>query len=365
MKTKSLFPDKDVHDLLNTCERIAAMYRFPERTPTGVLSDFWHTTFTPSSSESIFRHFSDERGDNERFCSCQPCIRITDLDQLESRWHLLLFHMFTFIVMVPDAFDEVFRELLAVFQSLLPGKEFTFRFLTSLTPSLPDNSYSLSVEKLVSWGIPKERVYTISGTVAYQNAQRTTADGSIVRMIGPKVEVFLEAPNDAWYEIGTFEVATAQFANLPARTVGAFVIGLERFASATRKSFDLARLPARDHFIASLARYFSSESSVSCSPYSPRRVIGPCYSKWIRVAFLLDALHLCSNAVTPKILKENRGVGNHFRRTVRRFLDVTDELGLPLDELFAVTHQELGGEWAAAKEYVLFLKDKFGRSSYQ
>src|SRR5437867_10544224 len=233
MRTKSLIQEEVYTKLLEVFDGIAGErgYEFVE--PTPLVSPFWNSTFTPSSSEIIFRHLNG--GASQQSASaCQPCIRINDLPRLGDGWHLLLFHMISFIRFDLQGYADEINALLIAMSSALGCKPSDLFYTVSTTPVLGRGTSppTLGADLLLELGVPESNIIFCRGTANYQNALLTTAERCNVAMIGPKIEVYVHGSDEVLREVGTFEIAAARIGKSSERNVFAFVVGLERMAGA-------------------------------------------------------------------------------------------------------------------------------------
>lgn len=321
MAIESLIHEPGIVNTASQCVEKSRQHGYKMVDATDLVSEFWRTTFTPSSSETIFRSiWSGEP--LVPISSCLPCIRITDLPLIDDGWHLLHFHMHTFVRFEPVGFLDHFRDLLDWLATLLGTSKNSFYYIASTIKNGPQSfvGLNLSCRELEQWGISADHILPCSGLAAYQDAALQTARNGCVRMIGPKVEVLYPAGNGRLLEIATFEIADTYSPGKPPVPVSAFVIGIERVAALIEGTDDIRRLPVHNTIITSIAAAFLDERFVTR---------GPGHNLLASATLIAVALFHANKYFDTDRPIGNRGVGGHYKKMLRELLRILGLSGVP------------------------------------
>jgi hypothetical protein len=335
MKSKTLFLEPRCSYIIDCLEKMALEQGFCEVSPTPIISPFWQTTFTPSSSEIVFRALNADLKLPDKLCSCQPCIRITDIPKLSDSWHLVLFHMLTFVHRSPQDLSGTILTLLSSIVKLLDIDINNLLFTVSDNP-LIDNSnspLSLGSEALKSLGISEQKILICQGFLNYQKTSLLTGNGWTASMIGPKIEIYYDVPNSLPREIATLEIADASISEGRSETVFACAFGLERLASISYSSLNLFQMPLYSELIEKLSSLIHPSMASS--------TLGK--SEIQEFIVLLDAFIFASPAISDFIENDgsgrrqnNRGINGHYIKLSKALKNKSLGIGLDLNKALEV-----------------------------
>lgn len=326
MKTNTIINEPIYSIILEQFDDLAQQRGYTEISPTSATSWFWRSTFTPSSSELIFRTLRDELNLPNGIYSCQPCIRISDLSNVGDSWHLLLFHMITFLRFDFTNLSEEIRALLEQVAATLEINVNQFYFTVSDNGYLPENTTSVCLGNnlLIDLGIPSENIILCKGSANYQNTSLITNNDDLAQMVGPKIELYVKFPDNSLKEIGTFEIAVTTLENRINKNSFGFAVGLERLATVKAGLKNINELPLHKQVTNLLCeRLFDATMAKS--------QLG--YDAMVEVVALLDGLAY----VTPQF-RENKklaskGLANHYQKIIKELTRITKSFGIPLKDL--------------------------------
>lgn len=335
MKIETLIQEPVYSRILETCIEIANRRGYTSAVPTPIISAFWNTTFTPSSSEIIFRHIKEEKFPSTALFSCQPCIRVTDLPRLYDGWHLLFFHMISFIKFGISSLEDEVIALLEMVSAIVNCKPSDLFYTVSTTPFLPDmeKSIELGANLLLRSGIPVDHIIYCNGSANFQDTTLKTSEKIKVSMVGPKIEVYINYPNNSLREICTFEIAIARMGLKIQKNLFAFVIGLERLGGATDQKLLLNTMPVHKQIIQNLCKNVLHPSMASTS-------IG--YESIAQAVAIADALAFISSQMSGIGDLRNRGLQNHYRRMAKELLRIVSDIGISFNFFLEELTNELG-----------------------
>lgn len=341
MKLKTLIHEPTYDSILDTLIDVSQKNLCSFISPTPLISPFWETTFTPSSSEVIFRSLLDTKPNAiKKFYTIQPCIRINDLPNLVDGWHSLLFHMASFFFLDIDGF-ECF--LSCVLNSMIEASNLKlsdFYFTISPNSYCPNSlpSENLGSDLLKRLNVKEEQIIWCSGTDNYQDSYRISEKRQRVSMIGPKVEIYVMLPNGSkLYEIATCEIANCSLEFIREgekiqRNVFAFALGLERFTSVMNGQTSISLMSQHRQLINEVCNSCLHQSMANSS-------LGK--DAISQVLFIIDALV----AISPEMASNkphNRGITNHYRRMIRELSRTLKGMGISLENLLQVASSKLG-----------------------
>jgi alanyl-tRNA synthetase len=303
--------------------------------PTPIISPFWNTTFTPSSTEVVFRGLADDPLPDTKIYTVQPCIRINDLPYLTDGWHCLLFHMVSSFLLKVENFEDT---LDASLQGILQATNLSlsdFYFTVSTNPHLPNTlqGEGLGVSLLQKIGISEKHIILNSGSDNYQNhPPHNTGDRRVVSMAGPKIEIYVRSSHDKFlYEVATCLLGTAWQDRSILGNAFAFAVGLERVSAIAEGKTNINDMQRYAALIESLS--FSLLHPSMANTFIGRDAIA-------QILLIIDALA----AITPHVLigQHNRGVMNHYRRVVRELARTLKSLGITLSNLYKFLSENSG-----------------------
>lgn len=336
MRIKSLIQEEVYSKLLLNFDNIADRRGYEIVEPTPIVAPFWNSTFTPSSSEVIFRHL-DRSGSIQPATTLQPCIRINDLPRLIDGWHFLLFHMISFIRFDLQYYEDEINALLLAMSSMLDCEISDFFYTVATSPTLEGitEKPTLGGDLLLELGIHESNIIYCSGAANYQNSTLRTADHGIIAMTGPKIEVYVRSSDGVLREVATFEIATARIGTSIQRSIFAFVIGLERLAASAEDQINLARMPNHERVITNLSREL-------LHPSMAQSTIG--FDALSQATLILDALAHISSQFDSREASRNRGIANHFRRSAAELSRVLRGIGVSYNEFASAFKQQCPSE---------------------
>jgi alanyl-tRNA synthetase len=335
VKLKTLIHEPAYHKILDRLITIAEQNDYIFVTPTPIISPFWKTTFTPSSSEVIFRHLGNELVPSSRVYTVQPCIRINDLPHLNDGWHCLLFHMVSFFLLDITKFEEAVAVILKTIMSVTNLDLTDFYFTVPTNPYCPNALYeeALGFDLLQKIGITREQIIWCAGADNYQDSSIVTAEGQKMSMTGPKIEIFAMPPyQDKLYEVATCVLETACRGETTLGNVFACAIGLERLATLSEGKNNITELThhqdLRNTICSSLLHPSMARSSLGKNASS-------------QIILMVDAL-ACISLAQKGNGKYDRGITNHYRRVVKKLSRLMKATGIPLNDLMQVISKVLG-----------------------
>ena len=315
----------DMDEVSKQLHSLAKGLGYTKVAPTPLVSNFWASTFTPSSSEVIFRHLNSSNVCHPRVFALQPCIRLTDLHRIGDGWHKLFFHMASFMSLSAHHYDVLLKEIILFIAGVCQKSVSDFGFTCSTSDMLKaedGTNLTLGRELLLQCGASMENVLDCPGTSNFQDASLTTAERLKVSMRGPKIEMFDIMDGGRFREIATFQISMAQIAQNPARAVFVLAIGLERLTAVrnglgsfwqTSKRTRLASRIADKYLPTSLGNsYLGIESIHKCLD-------------------VIEAVYYARQALNEITSFPNRGVKNHFLRMERELVRLLSDVGIPLN----------------------------------
>lgn len=324
MKLKTLIQEPAYDRVLDVLLDTAKNNGFKFAEPTPLISPFWKTTFTPSSSEAIFRHLDKSTNSSNKLYTVQPCIRVNDLPHLNDGWHSLLFHMVSFFLLDVNGIEDVVALILKAMTKATNLKLSDFYF------TVPTNQYcpnSLSRESLGSdllhkIGVSSDQMIWCAGSDNYQDNSLVTEEGQTVSMTGPKVEVFVKPPHqEKLYEVATCVLETAELGANSFGNVFACAIGLERISAISEKSYSIAQMQRHSEMINIMcdALLHPSMSKSSIGRESLHQAL-----LMVDALIYIDLYRECN-------LKYNHGINNHYNRIFKQLGRSLKSLGISAD----------------------------------
>jgi alanyl-tRNA synthetase len=335
MKLETLIHEPTYDLVLNELLNSSQQYGHKFIQPTPLISPFWNTTFTPSSSEVIFRELENEPPTNSKIYTIQPCIRINDLPHLTNGYHCLFFHMFTSFVLQVENFEDTLNTALHSLAKVTRLSLPNFYITVSTNPHLPNSSLEegLGDSLLQKIGIPERNIIFNSGSDNYQNRPpHKTADHKIMSMTGPKIEIYVQPSHEeSLYEVATCILATAQQDKSILGNVFAIAVGLERASAIAEGKTDINQMHRHTTLNMQLSLSLLHPSMAETS--MGRQVIA-------KVLLIMDALAVISPIVS--VGKRNPDLMTHYRRVVRELARTLKAAGITLDSLFKELSDSLG-----------------------
>jgi alanyl-tRNA synthetase len=302
--------------------------------PTPIISSFWNTTFTPSSTEVVFRGLESQPQTDSKIYTVQPCVRINDLPYLTDGYHSLLFHMFSLFLLKVENYEDTLAMLLQALIQATNLSMLDFYFTVSTNPHLPNISYKdgLGATLLQRIGVSEKNIIFNSGSDNYQNhPPHKTGDRKTVSMAGPKIEIYVRFPyDDSFYEVATCLLGTAWQEQSVLGNAFAFAIGLERVSTIAQGKTNINDLPRHRVLIERLSSSLLHPSMMGNS--MGRQTIA-------KILMLVDTLAAISANVS--VGKHDRGITNHYRRVVRELARTLKATGITLVDLFSTLSENL------------------------
>jgi alanyl-tRNA synthetase len=320
-------------ELLNSAQQHG--YEFTQ--PTPLISPFWNTTFTPSSSEVLFRGLESKQLTDSKIYTLQPCIRINDLPHLTNGYHCLFFHMISLFVLQVENFEDALNTALNSLIKVTKLSLSNFYFTVSTNPHLPNSLLreGLGTSLLQKIGISEENIIFNSGSDNYQNRPpHKTGDRKIMSMTGPKIEIYVQPSNEQpLYEVATCILATAQQDQSILGNAFAFAVGLERASATVEGKTSINKMQLHATLIKQL-------SSSLLHPSMARTLMGK--KVLAKVLLIVDTLAVISPIVL--VGKHNPDLMTHYRRVVRELARTLKASGITLDSLFKALSDNLGND---------------------
>ncbi len=349
MSLKTLILEQSYENLLESLIHVATSNGHLYVEPTPIISPFWNTTFTPSSTEVVFRGLEEKPFPDTKTYTVQPCIRINDLPYLSDGWHCLLFHMVSFFLLQVENFEDTLEASLQGIIQATNLKLSDFHFTVSTNPHLPNISQGegLGFSLLQKFGVSEKNIILNSGSDNYQNhPPHNTGDKKVVSMAGPKIEIYIRFPDEArLYEVATCLLGTGWQNQEVLGNAFAFAIGLERISAIAERKLFIHDMPNHTKLITNLSSSLLHPSMANTS--LGREAIS-------RLLMIVDGLAL----ITPHVLigKHDRGIINHYRRVVRELARTLKSLGVSLTSFYRALSGSLD------KDIEVSLDSKFLRS---
>lgn len=238
----------------STAEKLIALSRefgAEVRDPTPLVSPFWNTTFTPSSTEVYARELATDSR-SKIITTLQPCIRFVDFGGLGDDFHSLFFYMWSCffkeaISGIDDHMEVLFRTIETAsstkrgnwFATYHPvnGEKYVDTHLTK----------SFGLQLLNKIGVPEKNCLAVAGTSTYLRPAETTREPSrrsnhlsgtpAEQVAGPRIELFVELENGLFLEIatlvlfsGTLKLPSGETVDVPLSL--AVAVGIERLSVA-------------------------------------------------------------------------------------------------------------------------------------
>ena len=217
--------------------------------PTPLVSDFWSSTFTPSSTEVYARGIAENKND-VILTTIQPCIRFVDFGHAGDAVYSLFFNMWScFFNNAETNLEENIETIFNALEEVI-GVQRTSWFATY--HPIDSNNRNKNIEflrkfdnnLLIKSGLKPANCYPVNGTATYlhqtqskdsDNPSNHLAGTPAEQVDGPRIEIFAGLPNDEFLEFATLVLFDGNI-NLPG--VGAIKVppslavaaGIERLA---------------------------------------------------------------------------------------------------------------------------------------
>lgn len=337
MKLKTLIQEPIYRDVLNTLEQAAKDRNYIEVEPTPIVSSFWSTTFTPSSSEVFFRQIQANKTSEAPIYVVQPCIRITDLPLAQDGWHLPLFHMLSCFNFQVESLANEFLYFLNTLRDIV-GVDFIEKIFFTVSPNQEKENFGmLFLEEL---GISKSRIITCNGTANYQNLSLLTTDGVTASTLGPRIEMFIKSPTGDFFEFGTFLTLKARTDKNDWHSLFGFVVGVERISGIKNNSFNIYKLTEYEYWITNISKMLDNSMANTSLGH---KAISEVISLFDALCSVSESMNTRENEITSNRRTRNRGLSNHHRRIFNTLNALLKELGIDFLVLLDII-QELNQE---------------------
>jgi hypothetical protein len=333
MKLKTLIQEPTYYEVLNTLEQAAKARNYVEVEPTPIVSPFWSTTFTPSSSEVFFRQIQANKIHNNPIYVIQPCIRITDLSLAQDGWHLPLFHMLSCFNFEVNSLADEFLYFLGTLSSFFEVNSTEDIFFTVSPTQEKENFGMMFLEKI---GISKSNIITCNGAANYQNLSLITNDFR-ASTLGPRIEMFVKSSNGDFFEFGTFLALRARIDENSWVPLFGFVVGVERLSGIKTKSFDIYKLPKYESWITHVSKMLDTSMANTSLGY---KAVAETISLFDSLCVVSESMHIRDSEITASRRTRNRGLNNHHRRIFNTLNSLLKELGIDFS-MFLSTAQDL------------------------
>lgn len=241
-------------------ELIALSKRFDAevREPTPLVSPFWGSTLTPSTTEVYARELSSKSASNT-ITTLQPCIRFVDFGGLGDDFHSLFFYMWS--CFFKDALSDLDNHMDNIFKALeaasLTKRENWFATYHPANTSKyadPNSTESFGLQLLKRAGL--KNCFPVAGGATYLRSADTSQEpgranhlkGTPAEQVsGPRIELFVEIKKGIFLEIATLVLFSGAL-NLPSGEVVevtqalAVATGVERLSIVRFKKNSLYEL---------------------------------------------------------------------------------------------------------------------------
>jgi alanyl-tRNA synthetase len=188
--------------------------------PTPLVSPFWNSTFTPSSTEVYARNLSSHK--EEIITTIQPCLRFVDFGHIGDDMHSLFFYMWScFFPNVDNKFNDYVETIFQILESVTKTNRnswyATYHPLTSNEAEVRHDFIKVLGEKLlIERGLDGSKCYPIHGTSTYLHKSQNTnvsrlnttqepnLNGTPAENIeGPRIELFAKTLDGDLVELAT------------------------------------------------------------------------------------------------------------------------------------------------------------------
>lgn len=335
MNLKTLIKEPVYLEVLDIFNKAATQRGYIPVEPTPIVSTFWNTTFTPSSSEVFFRYFGDNNL-KKSIHTFQPCIRMPDVLLSSDGWHLPLFHMLSFFKFDVDSIIIEIQELLLIIASIIGCDLSKLFFSVPIQSYIKDNNdyINLGSDLLLDIGIPEKNIIYCQGSANYQNGLVVTSENIKASTKGPRIEIYVKQPDGNLREIATCLSVFACLEPGIKHKIFGFAIGIERLSGARANQFNLNYLPFRKNLITTLSQNLLTPSLAETN-------LG--YDAMAQILSILDAIAIARPAVLtytehqyPKRRSANRGIKHCYRKLIKSLKHLIDDYGIAVDELLKI-----------------------------
>jgi tRNA synthetases class II (A) len=304
--------------------------------PTPIVSPFWNSTFTPSSSEVFFRHLQSSHNIKNSIYTCQPCIRITDLPLVNDGWHLSLFHMFSSFKFEDITVED---EISAFLEFLLEYLECSKDKLIFTVSYNQIDDVDFGRDLLIRLGISERQILIRHGSSNYQNGKVVTDLGLTASTTGPRIEFFFQSPTGDLFEIGTFLYLKAKLEEVEYGKLFGFVLGVERTVGVKLQNLNLQYLPIRNTIANQLCSTFLDASfrKTTLGYLGPSQMLSLTDALALTSPYLLDRYQTLSSNERH----HSRGIYNHYRKLGKYMYYIGDEYGVSPGEFWVYLSQIL------------------------
>jgi len=327
-KLPGLFLSRRFEDTARQLVYAALAEGFEWVDPTPLVDPFWHTTFTPSSSEIIFRLIERCAANGtplpDKAVTLQPCIRALDLAPWSDGRHLLHFHMVTYFWFEPvDLVGPLRWSLDAMRAAKAPVDTGLYSYFQPPSPVVPEPRHAgrFGASLLDQLGVGKDRQIPARGSSNYHLNDHRDETGAGYEAWGPRIELFADQSrlNAAPLEFATLVLEGCRTPKVPDHEylITAAAIGVERLTMTAEAAPSYWRLPGLDVVVEDVASIWGLEP--------PTEVIVSEVRHAIEILLGLAAIA----STVPDLKPSYKGVAHQLRRLVTGLSKKLHSLGVP------------------------------------
>lgn len=316
-------------ELIDYSHRFGAKYC----NPTPLVSPFWGSTFTPSSTEVYARDIASGI-DSNIVTTIQPCIRFIDFGSIGNDYHSLFFNMWS--CFFKDALDDLegnVEKIICAIEKVIGINRNEWRAIYHLSNSKEQNVNQEFIklfgeELLDRIGLNKSHCHPVYGSLTYlhqsngMQAKSTHLTGTPAEQVeGPRIELFAELPNGDFVEIATVILFSGTI-NLPDKSSIniapslAVAAGIERLALLRFKKNTLFDIGIYN----SVFSLIQKELSTNIIPLIRRELM--------RLSSLIVA-EIAIQMLAPDIPeRSNFGPNKEKRRIKKEIVRLSSEMGI-------------------------------------
>ncbi|OLP20111.1 hypothetical protein BST81_02425 [Leptolyngbya sp. 'hensonii'] len=342
MKLETLLIEPTYIEVLNSLKELFENLGYVEMPATSIVSPFWNTTFTPSSSEVIFKSFDLTNKECCSIVTCQPCIRLNDLPLIADGWHLPTFHMvFAFQFNPTNTFiSESLKHYIDYITKIVGCRTQKLFFTVPCDDHFPNDETVIGFGRdlLKYCGIEDSQIISCRGLANYQKGSVLSEDGITHSTLGPRIEVYILGPNGKLYEIATLLNLLASTDSGNSRHIFGIAFGVERLSSLAVQHHNIYLMPKNKQAINRLASYVLHETFAPTS-------LGQEAS--CQMLYLADTLIFTSPSITNylnvqpyKRGKNNRGLVHQYRKIIKQLRDLTVDTGVEWNDILSFFYDE-------------------------
>jgi len=249
---------KESSTIIEKAKKEAEKEGFLYKNPSSLISEFWGTSFTPSSFEVVIKEVKsneDTRKKEVSIFSIQACVRGQDISPWSDGIHLPYFHMFTLFVINPQdplPYTKWFQNFLRKLKA--PVDDSYFTYYAHEYPDLVDHPLfpDFGLRVLNHIGVSPNRCIPCSGYDNYQITFNYDYEmGKFIRTEGPRIEIMVNFVRPIEYGTIIYSVSSwlDDSLNVIERTpaILSMVFGIERLTQVINKVASVWQLPSMNY----------------------------------------------------------------------------------------------------------------------